>query len=446
MSQLNKTALIIDDEKLALAFYSEVLESKGFKVIQYSCPKKLLSDFETGIPKLDIVLIDYNLPEIKGNDLFKAITQHTKAPTLIFTSESNLDQAVEVIRLGAFDYIEKNFSDTNKLLVSIEKALVHGNLKEENTELKKKIEVAEDDFKFLKSQNHQMMKTIYSAEKVASTCVSSLILGEKGTGKRSLAKYIYKNSFNCNKTFAQINCEAMPNNLLMKELFGDESTPSLISRNINGTLFINEITEMPIDAQHMFVQELENLRSNQIIRIITSSSKDIKKLVMEGKFLERLFYRISIVSLVIPSLRNRKEDIIEQSNFFLQNSAKKYNKNIVSFSEHALKILLSSKLEGNSRELQQIIERAVILCDSNKIEPHLISTSLSTDEENSIFHPEFQANLNLKEIEKEYTKHVINFHNGDLLKAAKTLDVSKRTIYRKIQTNENQLGFGPTGQ
>ncbi len=438
MTQISKKALIIDDERLALEFYSEVLSSRQFEVIKYSCPKKLLTDMKNGLHSLDIVLVDYNLPEIKGNDLLKSIQEYTQAPILIFTSESDLSQAVEVIRLGAFDYIEKNFSDTNKLLVSIEKAMQHGNLKVENTQLKKKIELNNNDFTFLKSQNPYMNKVIYTAEKVASTNVPALILGEKGSGKDSLAKYIFKLSNHSNQSFTQINCAAIPHSLMKKEILGDQTTPSLLSRNAGNTIYLDEISYLPIEIQHHFVNEYEKLGENPNLRLIASSSKEISNLVREGLFLEKLFYKLSIVTLSIPPLRHRKEDILDQANYFLSLANKKYQKDIKGFTESAIYNLLNSKLNGNTRDLQHIIERSVILCENEKIDDKIIVPTVNNEvSSNHIFHSKFQANLNLKEIEKEYTKFVINFHQGDLVKAAKTLDVSKRTIYRKIQSNES---------
>jgi len=427
-----KRALIIDDERLALEFYSEVLEAQDLAVTKFTCPKTLLNELNGNFSNFDLILIDYNLPDMLGVDLLKTIKQYTNVPKLIFTSESNMAQAIEAMRLGAFDYIEKNFSDTNSLTVAIQRALTHRNLQVENSQLKKQINNESTHSFTLNSNNEFMSKIIYTLEKVSPTKASVLITGARGTGKDYLANFIHQNSLNANGPFVKINCSATPQNIISQD-FNIDNPQNIFNRASNGTLYIDEIADLSSENQRQLLMSLEKLSEAYNVRIISSSHDKLLPKVKANIFKEELFYKLSIVNIDLPKLKDRKEDLHQLTTFFLNHFTNKHQKIIQSLDESAVKILLNSSFEGNIRELENMLERAVIMCEGSRITSTHFITNISTNSASDIFNPHFIPDLNLKQIEKEYTKFVINHCQGNLLKAAKILEVSKRTIYRKIQ-------------
>ncbi len=277
-----------------------------------------------------------------------------------------------------------------------------------------------------------MNKIIYTLKKVAPTKASVLITGAKGTGKDYLANYIHQNSLNSQGSFTKLNCAATPQNIIAEELML-ENSQNIFYRTNNGTLYIDEISELSPENQRLLLICIENLSESLNVRVLASSNEKLLSRVKSNLFKEELFYKLSIVNIDLPRLKDRKEDLHHLTSYFLNNFSHKHQKSIHTLDESAIKILLNSNFEGNIRELENMLERAVIMCEGSRISSTHFIPNISSNSASDIFNPHFVPDLNLKQIEKEYTKFVINHCQGNLVQAAKILEVSKRTIYRKIQ-------------
>jgi len=440
-----KFIALIDDEPAVLEFYSAILERKGYQTKSFETSTQFFSELDRYRHEFDLILMDYNLPEIEAEDLLSGIKQKTNSPILIFTSQSNIPNAISIIRMGAFDYIEKNFQDTEKLTLSIQRALDHRKLMIHNTELKSENKILREEkrdrsssLNSMGSKNRRMQKLINSIDHFSKVSTHLLFHGHEGVGKEVMAKYLHQLTGSKAENFFSLNTQSLTPEEIHLTLFGDQSTPGVLSKGQEATLFIDEVTQLSLATQSKlltFIQE-----GSLKLRIIFSTNVELNELTEGNKLSKDFYHSISTLQTYIPSLKERREDIIDLATSFLRVSCKKYNKNIIGFNESALQSLSKYEWPGNIRELKNTVERSVILSDDKLIGAvHLGLHNLNKSP--GLFNSNFEPNFTLKEIEVEYTKHVIDYCNGDLPRAAKILGVSKRTIYRKIQDKEKPLSL-----
>ncbi|MGQ9819111.1 MAG: sigma-54-dependent transcriptional regulator [Candidatus Kapaibacteriales bacterium] len=329
-------------------------------------------------------MTDFKLPKLSGAELLRHAKEiNPLTEVIIVTAFGTINHAVECLKAGAYDYIQKPI-DLVKLTKIIDNIQFKINLLEENTILRSKLS-EKFSFKNILTQNDQMQKIMSTAAKVANTNVPVLILGESGTGKELIARAIHHSSQRADKPFVVINCAALPESLFESEFFGYEkgaftgAEKQRIGRfeeANHGTLFIDEVGDIPLSIQVKLLRtvqfgEVQKIGSNKIfkadVRIITATNKNLQQMIKEGKFREDLFYRLNVVTLNLPPLRQRKEDIVPLTTYFLQRYSKIYNLPLKKISREAMQKLMYHDYPGNIRELENIIQRALILSRSEII-------------------------------------------------------------------------------
>ena len=375
--------LIVDDEPNYLVILSELLRDEGFEIFTASGGEKglaLVQDVD-----LDLVITDMQMPGMDGLQFLQAIKKINKdLPVVMITAFAEVDKAVAAMQAGAFNYLAKPFSN-DELIVTINKAVQHYSLIRENIRLRQAI-LTRTGFAGMVGKNARMVQVYELIEKVAPTPSSVLITGESGTGKELVAKAIHMNSPRQDKPFITVNCAALAENLLESELFGHEKgafTGAVVMRKgrfelaDGGTLFLDEIGEIPLALQAKLLRALQEKSFERVggsktlsvdVRIISATNKDLREEVDQGRFREDLYYRLNVIHVLLPPLRERMDDIPILVEYFIRTVSERLDKPGLSISPDALRLLVTLPWEGNVRELENTIERAAILCDNNRIE------------------------------------------------------------------------------
>ena len=378
------TILVVDDEPNYLIVLSELLRDENFEV--YTAPG---TDEAISIVKevdLDLVITDMQMPGKDGSVLMHEVKSHNQdLPVIIITAYAEVEKAVAAMQAGAFSYLAKPFSN-DELIATISRAVSHYTLIKENIRLREEMR-QRSGFDTMIGKNPQMVQIYELIKKVAPTPASVLITGESGTGKELVAKAIHVNSPREPFPFITVNCAALTENLLESELFGHEKgafTDAATMRKgrfelaNQGTIFLDEIGEIPLSLQSKLLRLLQeknfervggNLTIDVDVRIISATNKDLKEEVQQGRFREDLFYRLNVIHLALPALRDRMDDIPLLVDHFLKKCATNLAKEKLEIAPEALRLLVNLPWEGNVRELENTIERAAILCNDNVIEP-----------------------------------------------------------------------------
>ncbi len=375
--------LVVDDEPNYLVVLSELLKDEGFEVFT-------AADGESGLQivenvDLDLVITDMQMPGINGLQLLERVKeQKEELPVIVITAFAEVDKAVQAMQAGAFSYLAKPFSN-DELIVTLKKAAHHYSLVRENTRLRDEIR-GRSGFAGMVGKNAKMLQVYQLIEKVAPTHASVLITGESGTGKELVAKAIHVNSPRRTQPFIAVNCAALSQNLLESELFGHEKgafTGAVAMRKgrfelaDRGTIFLDEIGEIPLAVQAKLLRVLQEKTFERVggsktievdVRVISASNRDLREEVAAGRFREDLFYRLNVIPVNLPALRERMDDMRPLTEFFVEKYRKELAKPELSISQEALKLLMKLPWEGNIRELENTIERAAILCSNDLIE------------------------------------------------------------------------------
>ena len=374
--------LVVDDEPNYLVVLSELLRDEGFEV--FTAPGgveglKLVQEVD-----LDLVITDMQMPEMDGLQFLDKIKEkNSHLPVIMITAFSEVEKAVAAMQAGAFNYLAKPFSNA-ELLVNINKAVQHYALIRENSRLRKEM-LTRTGFSGMVGKNKHMLQVYEVIEKVAPTPSSVLISGESGTGKELVAKAIHFNSPRAAKPFITVNCAALAENLLESELFGHEKgafTGAVAMRKgrfemaDGGTLFLDEIGEIPLALQAKLLRAIQEKQFERVggsktlsvdVRIVSATNRELKDEVKKGNFREDLYYRLNVIHLVLPALRERQDDIPLLVDYFVKTIAGRLGKSTLDIDKEAMRLLVSLPWEGNVRELENTIERAAILCDNNMI-------------------------------------------------------------------------------
>jgi two-component system response regulator PilR (NtrC family) len=384
--------LVADDEQSMREFLEIMLKKEGYKVSLASNGDEVVKLVDNDL--FDLVLLDIRMPKLDGISALKKIKANAPETIVIMiTAYASADTAIKAMKEGAYDYITKPFK-VEEIKLIIKNALEKKNLQKENILLK---QVVRDRYHFgnIIGQSSKMMALYDLLEKVSPTKTNILITGESGTGKELVAKAIHYNSPRKEKPFVTLNCGAIPESLIESELFGHmkgaftdaiATKKGLFEVADEGTIFLDEISELPLLMQVKLLRVLQDKEFKRVggtedirvdVRIISATNKDLEEAVKEKRFREDLFYRLNVIQIKLPPLRDRKEDIQILASHFLKKYSEELNKNILKISPEALQILLSYEYPGNVRELQNIIERAVALESSQELTAHNLSSYLS---------------------------------------------------------------------
>lgn len=404
--------------------------------------------------KFDLIFLDLRLGEEDGMVLLEEIIKKTPSQlVVIFTAHATVESAVEATRLGAFDYLSKPFTPDHLrgILLKAQKALKSNesikSLETTVTELKTQVTSSAPPTRF-ESQDPGMKSALETLFRAAATPASVLLLGESGTGKSVVARTIHENSHLKDKPFVTVSCPSLSRELLESELFGHvrgaftgavKDAWGKVHAADGGTLFLDEIGELPIEIQPKLLRllqekEYERLGENKTrsanVRIIAATNRDLKKMIAEEEFREDLYYRINVISVELPPLRARASDLLHFANDYLHFFSKQIGRDIKGFSDAALQTVRSYNWPGNLRELRNAIERATILCASDKIAPEDLPREQSHDgnQNTSAIRP--GADCSIEELEAEHIRLTVE-RMDNLQDAAEILGIDKATLYRK---------------
>jgi len=450
--------LVVEDQELVRGFLQTALTRRGFEVetaIDGQAALEVLAN-----ESFDLILSDVKMPRIDGNELLRRVLGHYPlTPVILLTAFASIENAVEAMRSGAFDYLPKPITDLDQLEFVVRRGLSHRQLLLENQELRQKL--IEGSRLDLMIGGSAAMKRVFNIISHSSTTSANvLITGATGTGKELVARAIHRHSPRESGPFIQINCAAVPETLIESELFGHkkgaftgafETTKGKFEAAHGGSLLLDEIGDMPLPLQTKLlraIQErvIERVGSTDLIkvdvRVIATTQVDLEKAIADGKFRQDLFYRLNVVRIKMPTLADRREDIAMLSYHFLHRYAKAYNRNISKFSDLALNHLVNAPWPGNVRELENTIERAVVMCDRDIIGPaDLLEdfTDNQTAEELSLHpylpvetpHPEFMLE-SLANVEKRHILSTLSNLHYHRLKTAEALEISIRTLRNKL--------------
>ena len=369
-------------------------------------------------------------------------------PVIIITAFGTIESAIKAMKMGAYDYITKPFQ-MDEIVLTVKKALENRLLKQEVVRLKKEVETRYH-FHQLIGKNPSMQKIYDLIERISDTSSNVLITGESGTGKELVAKAIHYNGVRKEGRFIALNCAAIPETLLESELFGykkgaftdaKSDKKGLIFEASEGTLFLDEITEMPSTLQAKLLRVIEEKEVRPLgdttsypidVRIISTSNRDIGTSVQQGRFREDLYYRLKVIDIELPPLRERREDIPILVQHFIHKFGKELKRSVSGISEGALKILVSYSWPGNVRELENIIQRAITMSQHEVILPDDLPASIIQKTDEKLFEKAMEENFTLDQLEKEYIKRVLIETGGNKSKAAEILGLDRKTLYRKL--------------
>jgi len=446
--------LVIDDDQGMREFLEILLIREGYEVASASGGKEAIGLCKKH--KFDLAITDLKMPRVNGIDVLKSIKEISpKTMVILITAYASGETAVTAMKEGAYDYLEKNF-DVEELKAVIKDALSKKGIKEEDALFMKD---AEDALSFgnMIGKSKGMLKVYSLVKKVADTTANILITGESGTGKELVAKAIHENSSRKDKLFVVINCGGIPENLLESELFGYmkgsfsgayADKPGLFELAHRGTIFLDEIGELPQFLQVKLLRVVQEKTFRRIggtedikvdARIISATNQDLEQKVKNSSFREDLYYRLNVIPVKIPPLRERNEDIPLLTSYFIEKYSKEFEKEIKKISPYALRLLMEYPFPGNVRELENIIERSVALETTNIILPeNLVMPETGEIDENTALNagiPDEGINLNdeLARIEMLLIKKALQKANGSKTKAAKYLNISFDSLRYRLE-------------
>ena len=440
-----KRILVIDDEQDMLESLQKILSFRD----EFECTflndsykaKSLLSE-----DRFDLVITDLNMPNVSGIEIVQsALENNPNTKVIIVSGYGSIESSVNAIKVGAFDFIEKPFT-SSKLFECIDRAISSS---DDSTSIEG------EDFEGIIYKSSVMKNFLQELKKVSNYDMNILITGESGVGKELIARAIHKLSKNTNDPFVPVNCGALPEHLFESELFGHEkgaftgaikTKPGLLEFANNGTFFFDEIGDMPFDLQVKLLRMLEEKKIRRVggqreidinVRIIAATNQDLEKNVNEKRFRQDLYYRLNNITLDVPPLRSRTEDIIPLVDYFIKELSIKNSIQIHSISNEAKDALINYSWPGNVRELKNIIARSYFLCSDNIIQlsdlPSMIVQKSNTIDKNilNLSYKDAKESI-LEKFEIDYLSHYLKLNDGNISKAAEACGLDRRSIHRLI--------------
>ncbi len=445
------TILVVDDDQAHRTMLRTLLSRWGYKIVE-------ADDGQVAIEKVheqafDMILMDIRMLKVSGLEALDGIKTYNPAiPVIIMTAYSSVETAVEALKKGAYDYLTKPL-DFDELRLAMERAMDHSQLKEENRLLRETLG-SHFDIQNIIGRSTAMVKLLETVAQVAPSEATVLITGDSGTGKELIAGAIHFNSPRKDGPFVKVNCAAITETLLESELFGHEKGAFTGAHRLKegrfrqadgGSLFLDEVSEMSLGMQVKLLRALQEREITRVggeevikvdVRVIAAANKDLIQEIESGRFREDLYYRLNVITLNVPLLRERKEDIPLLAQHFLSTFAEKNRKQIKGFTPQAMDQLLKYDWPGNVRELMNAVERAVVLSRSEYLDeqdlPLVIEDALS-DEEKSPSRDAVPADLPLEDVEKTTILKTLESTDGNKSEAARRLGITRKTLHKKLK-------------
>ena len=439
----------VEDDPIYTKFLTYVFDLNPELEVEFFSDGKSCLDALHKLP--NIVSLDYSLPDMSGDEVLKAIKEaDPNIQVIIVSGQEDISTAVDLLKLGAYDYITKNDDTKDRLLLTIQNAYKNVSLIRELNDLKKEISHKYDFSNSILGSSPPIKKVFDLLEKAIKTNITVSITGETGTGKELVAKAVHYHSDRKDSKFIAVNIAAIPNELLESELFGHEkgaftgaSTRRIgkFEEAVNGTIFLDEIGEMDINMQAKILRvlqekEITRIGGNEVIkvnpRIVAATHRDLAKEVSEGNFREDLYYRLLGLPIHLPPLRDRGNDIILISLKLLEEFCKENKLDPITITSGAKEKLLDYNYPGNVRELKSIIELAAVMCSEGLIQEENIVFKSVRSEDNFTY-----ANLTMKGYEEKILDYYMEKYDNNVIKVAKILDIGKSTIYRHLKSRKD---------
>ena len=444
-----RSILIVDDDRAMGEMLASMLGEAGYDPRVTTSAKQAVAAAETH--EFHAVLSDIKMPEGSGIELAGKLRElRPSMPVVLMTAFGSIDSAVEAMRAGAFDYITKPFK-RDEILVVMERAVEHRALEEENRRLRAAVDRT-TGLGELQGESPAMREIFALVRKVADSSSNVLITGESGTGKEVVARTLHFSGKRCDQPFVPVNCTAIPEGLLESELFGhvrgaftgaNTSKPGLFEKANGGTLFLDEIGDMPGSLQSKLLRVLQDREIRPVggteaikvnVRIVAATHQNLRQQISEGRFRQDLYYRLNVIPVHLPPLRERPEDIRRLAQVFVERHSQDQPR---SLADAALTALTRCRWEGNARELENIVERSLALCTTAELSaddlvlPQGESDVQSTGCDDDPLAFAVDRGMTLRELEDLYTSRVLEHTDGNKLQAAKLLGINRRTLYRR---------------
>lgn len=442
-----KSVLVVDDEKSIRDSMKMILEYDKYDV-------QFASDGPSALAKVaatvfDVVLLDIKMAGMDGLKVLKTIKEKTpELPVVMISGHGTIETAVEATKLGAFDFLQKPL-DRERLLITVRNAIQAKNLMTEVKEMKKQVEGKD----VILGESPKIKDVLTTIERVAPTEARVLIFGENGSGKELVARAVHRMSRRNDKPLIEVNCAAIPNELIESELFGHEKGAFTGATNQRigkfeladgGTLFLDEIGDMSLNAQAKVLRAIEEGKVERVggnkqiavdVRLITATNKNLSEMIKQGTFREDLYHRLNVIPVVVPPLRERREDIPLLTNAFAEEICRRYGMALKTFSDEALRKLTSMDWSGNVRELRNIVERLVIMTPSKMIEADQVESGAGKVRSESGDLLDLGGTFqDFKDrAEAAFIKKLLDEHEWNISRTAQALDIQRSHLYNKMR-------------
>ena len=448
--------LIVDDEPDMVENCQRILGRAGYRCLTTTDPRGALALLESERP--DLLLTDLKMPGVDGMELLRHARQvDQEMPVIIFTAFATIESAVAAVRAGAFDYLPKPFS-ADQLSLAVDRALKQRRLALENLRLREQLQVTYG-FESIVGRSPAMTEAFELVRKAARSEANILVVGESGTGKELMARAIHANSPRAGEALVPVDCASLPENLLESELFGHEkgaftgavkTKPGLIEVAHRGTLFLDEIAELPVSLQVKLLRALQEREIRRVggtrqievdVRLVSATNRNLRESVVNGQFREELYYRVNVIAIPLPPLRERKGDVTLLAHTFLKKYGQGRERSLRSFEPEVIQLLEAYPWPGNVRELQNVIERACALADGETIaardlpehirSPHAVSGPAVAAPATALPLKEAKARW-LTDLESAYLAEILKRHGGNVSHAARAAGIDRKTFHRLI--------------
>jgi DNA-binding NtrC family response regulator len=454
------TILIIDDEANLRKTLAEILHARGYHTLEAEDGSSAIELLNSALP--DLIFSDWKMPKVGGEQVLQYLHSHetlASIPVIVMTAYGSSHSAIEAIRLGAYDFITKPF-DLEEIVVTAERALDHSSLNQEVIKLhSQSTQGCVGTAGRLIGTSAPMMDVFIMVGKVAETDSTVLICGESGTGKELVAEAIHNYSQRKSKPFIVVNCAVLPENLLETELFGHErgAFTGAVGRKTGrfemaegGTIFLDEIGELSSALQSKLLRVLQERTFERVggtetivgnFRVLAATNRDLEASVREKVFREDLYYRLNVVRIQIPSLRERRSDIVPLAEHFLRLYSQKNGVEVVGFSDEAVPVLQNYSYPGNVRELENVVERAVLMARGRVIMPEHFPAKIRANPNGDARHFEIELldlpfHKSVAELEKRLIVRALKDSSGNKSEAANRLQINRRLLYNKIEEHK----------